>query len=295
MRVSFGLSYEKRTDTINARQEEVTRLSGMVSSGKRMLQPGDNPLSWAQAMDMKQALRELEAIGKNMDFALNWEKTTESSLSQLATLVVSAKDVAMQAQSINYPLNKTELDHMLDELIKEARSHSETQYEDMYIFSGRSTSVAPFNPDDNSYQGDTEVMEVRLGKEERQAVNLNGQEAFFTDPDDPETNLFNSLAALRNAIEEEDKEAIASSLEALEKSREHLVTKRAQVGARIASLDRRQEALGSLKVSEEGRLTAADDADMVTVISTLQQKKTAFEAALQTAASLDGLNLLRYL
>jgi flagellar hook-associated protein 3 FlgL len=292
------MTFSKTTYNINNKQAELSRLSDMLSTGKRLQDPHDDPSAWSKAMDIKQNIRELTTFGKNMDFATGWGQATESALSQFGDLLIRAKEIGMKSVHQSTAAEQTGNYENMKKITDTAFSLANSQYGNSYIFSGRSTAVAPFDPTSSTpfdYLGDTEPVEVRVGKNSHQTVNLDGQKVFFTDPADEDTNILKTLDDLATAIDDNDTSAIQNQLGKLDTAYEHILSMQSTNGARMADVEQRQNILASIKIDKQSLLADTEEADVAEVITNLQMNKTALEATLQSTSLLRGLNLTNYL
>jgi flagellar hook-associated protein 3 FlgL len=294
MRVTFALAYQQMTYHIDRKRQDIDRLSTMAASGRRLTEPADDPVNWAQAMDIKQGLREMEQFGRNIDFAVGWNQTTETALNAISDALVRARNAAIEAVSPNGTQDRSALAQTIEQTEQQLFQLANTQYGDQYLFSGTTTDTTPFQEGDYTYYGDTGDIEVRLGRNTRLTVNLNGESVLFLDPTDPNSNLMSILNDLRNAIETDDTARIQSHLDNLNTAFERVTSQGTLVGARLAAVEQRQNALADLRINEQERLAQSEDADMVEVFSELQLKSTALEAALRVTAIIDKLNLTQF-
>ena len=292
MRVTFSMTYQKTMNNYNRQSAEYSRLSTMVSSGKRMSKPQEDPLAWSQAMDMKQSMRELDAFQKNVDFAVGWNQVTTSALDQVSDLLIKARETGLGATSSDSAEKRASQISTLDQISKQVLTLANSTYQDLYVFSGSSISTAPFTEADLDYQGDTNDYAVRVGKNNRLKINTDGQEVFVTDDG---SNILKELAALKDALEAEDMEEVQNQTEALASAQEHITAKNAIVGTRLSSLDDRSSSLATLELDDQTRLSELEDTDMADAIIRLQKKQTVLQAALKVTAMLDGLSLVNYL
>jgi len=317
MRVTFATSYDKMVQNLNSKLESVDRLTTMVASGKRLLSAQDDPFAWSQALNMKQGLRELDAFSTNLDFAVNWNETTEVALGSLSDLLIRAQELAVGSIKVFSTEEQTAHAAELEQIFQEALAIADTQYGDLYVFSGwyeddglgnmvLGASKPPFVEDDQSadylnYQGTTGSLEVRTGKSSRQTVNLNGDSVFsVTDSSTgTTTNILKILARLRDSVSDSitsgDVKPIQDSLQLVEAAQQQITSQQALVGTRLTSLERQQQALANLTLSHQGDLAEITEADYLEVVTQLQQKQTAFEAALRVTSMLNDLNLLNFL
>lgn len=304
MRVSFALSSEKMLQNINRKNEDIDSLSWQVSSGLRMQRPADDPVAWAKAMDLETGLKQLDTFSKNMDFAINWGNATEQALTQIQEIVVSAKNVAIRSINANSNESIAAFVGELNQLLERAVPLANGKYQDRYLFNVNG-GTAPFElaTDLSAVTGpaDTTVLsdelKVRVGQNEWNTVNVDGEEAFLiTDADGQPSNIFQELIVLRDAIEAGDTDAVSEQMDILDTAREQLSAQQISVvGANMSNLEQRQEVLLSLQTDVRDRLSQTEDVDMVEAIMQLQQNRTIFESALQVTSMMNDLTLAKFL
>lgn len=297
MRLTFALSYEKMSQRIQLRQESLAKVTTMASSGKRLQQPSDDPFAWAKAMNLKQGLREFDSIERGLNHGVQWNQATENALNSFSDLLIRAKEAAMRFSSASPSEAREGLVNEIDQITESAYNLANSRFGDQYLFSGRSTSTQPFHVGDPTrYDGDDSAdIEVRSGGTQRQAINLGGSVVFRTDSSSPDTSVFKTLTDLRAALQAGDTDQIQSQIGALEKVYEHISAMQTKVGARLNQMDERLSTLENLKTNRTSVLSDTEEADMVEVLTQLQQKRTALEAALRASTYAHGLSLTEYL
>lgn len=296
MRVTFSQGYNKFIHDIGAKNESLARLTAMTSSGKKLITPSDDPLAWAQAMGVKHGLRELNSYSDNLEFALGWNRSTESALDSMSDVVLRAKNAATEFISATSSEEQKALAETLDQAIQEALGIANTRYGDSYLFGGKNASAAPFSSTDyTQYNGNTNPIEVRTGANQRQEVDINGLKAFFTDETDPSSSLLQTLVNLRDAVRTGDTAAAQAQMSELDKAYDHLTNMQSLTGTRMNKMEHQQTTLASLQVENQTRLSELEDVDLAEVITRLTQQRTALEAALKVSTYMNGLNLAKML
>ena len=301
MRITFSSAYGKLNHNISQAKEDIDRLNTMASSGSRILKQADDPLAWSQAIDFRQTIRQIDAYQRNIDFAVGWSQATDNALTQMTDLVEQAKQQAAQAISVPGIEKRQAQTQVLNQIIQQAVNLANTQYGGRYLFSGQQFTTAPFTMTKDptsgevqsvsTYQGDTQNLDVRVGNGALQTVNLNGQEVFAGTG----TDVLQQLLNLKNAVRDGDITSIQQQETALDTSYENLQRQSAIVGTRLVSLDERKSLLDSIKIQDQSQLSDLTDADIVEVITQLQQKQTVFQAALQLTSRLAQLNLTNFI
>jgi flagellar hook-associated protein 3 FlgL len=292
--------------TLNNQQEQITQLSQEISSGLKLNSASDDPSAWAQAMNVKQGLREYTSCLSGISFATGWGDATESALNQLSDLVSQAKQLAISASSSTSTSASTADATQVDSILQEALNLANSQYGDQYIFSGTSTTTAPYSIDettgDVTYSGDTNPISVKTGTSTAAdggttVVNLTGDQVFsYTSPSDGSTqNVLNEIWELGNAITTGDTSTVSASITTLGDAFDHINNELTTAGCTLSNLTAQQSAIETFQTSDDSTLSDLQDADVAAATTQLSTAQTAFEAALKVTASLTSLNLAAYL
>ncbi len=296
MRITFAHSYDKTIRDINNKKLSLDRLTTMASSGKRLINPSDDPIAWSQSMNVKSSIRELENYNSHIEFSLGWNRATEDALNAMSDVMIRARDAATAFVRANSPGEQEALARTLDQAIEEAVALANTRYGDEYLFGGKNSTNTPFDSADlTQYHGDTNPLEVRTGVNHRQVVNIDGREAFFTDSTDPASSMLQTLVRVRDAISAGDVSEVQSQLPDLDAGYDHLTAMGTLVGTRLEKMEHYQATLSNLKLQDQTKLSELEDADLVDVLTRLQQQRTALEAALRVTSTMDDLNLSKLL
>jgi flagellar hook-associated protein 3 FlgL len=100
---------------------------------------------------------------------------------------------------------------------------------------------------------------------------------------------------LKTALQENDTEEIGRSLERLDVDISRVNFARSEIGSRIQSLTTIGENLKDENVQLQSALSEDTDVDLVEAISNMTARQYAFQASLQTAASILKLSLLDFI
>ncbi|WP_457570526.1 flagellar hook-associated protein FlgL [Desulfovulcanus sp.] len=124
--------------------------------------------------------------------------------------------------------------------------------------------------------------------------NQYGVKPAFADTE-PGKNLFVTLGKFVAALENNDQETIAQSLENIEKARQHISNRLARVGARENRLDVVNTVLSGLKLNKTERLSRVEDVDIAEVMTDLSQQQIIYEAVLKSSSMIMRLSLVNYI
>ncbi len=308
MRVTLGTRYDTTLRQIFRNREEVAHLTEDIASGQRLHRPSDDPLDWAGAADLDATVRQMKTFQSNLDFAVSWNSHTEDALNELNDLLIKAKDLGIRSISSDSEANVPDLNQVINEAVRVAN----TKFGDSYVFGGDGNGdTAPFTvtrdtdgnvtavSDFTAYQAsDDWKLEVRVGKSDRETVNIDGRAVFLEDRSataSPDNNIFQHLVAMKDAMESGDTDAIGEELDAIDKARERVLDQASVVGSHLNSFTRQKDMLTQILTDVQGRLSEYRDTNMAETITHLQTKQTVLQAAFSTASMLKDLNLYQYL
>ena len=302
MRITLAMNQQTTLRDINNNSEDVNRLISSISTGKKLSKAADDPSAWAQAMDLKQGMREYDTINSNMDFVTTWDNTTDSALNQLNNLVTQAKNAAIQAQGVDSEESRSSLAQKVDDILTQALQLAGTKSGDRYVFSGLKdpSPLQPYTIDASgvaTYNGDSNTLQVRTGTgaSNNETINLTGPEVFdFTDSTGTSANLLEKLYNLKQAITSGNTATIGAIQDDLDLAYQNVSNCQSKVGLQLAAIEQKQSALSTIKLNNSDTVSNLEDADLADAITQLQTKQTAFEASLQVTGMLSKLNLTQY-
>ena len=296
MRVATRSLYQGIQQRISLLSSELKDLNEQVTTGKKIHRLSDDPIGLIDSLGLKSVLSQVEQYNRNMKTGESWLNASESAMSQAFQLLNRAKEISVQmgtgTQTAETRANAAyEVDHLLDQAI----ALGNTEVGGSYIFAGYRTRTAPFSRttlggiETAEYHGDTNDFRIRIGKDELLTVGENGQTVFM------DSGIFVTLGTLKKALEDNDRDAITQQLDGLNKAQSDLNSLIAGVGARTNRLEWGREALSSLSLNIEERLSQVEDADFAEVATELKGKELTYQAALASAVKITELSLLNYL
>jgi flagellar hook-associated protein 3 FlgL len=113
----------------------------------------------------------------------------------------------------------------------------------------------------SQYNGDADAITVNIGQTAQININLHG-EAVFGQAGDSNGNLFDILAGLKHALEQNDQEGVQQSLERLSAVQVNHTSNMADVGSRLNRLEVTQNILSDLDANHTTRLSGIEDIDI---------------------------------
>jgi flagellar hook-associated protein 3 FlgL len=152
MRVTAQMAAGTLINNLDRSYERVVRYQTELSSGTRLNKLSDDPAAVERSLALRSELRNMEQFQKNIDDGTGWLELSEATLSELETLFVEARGLAVQGATSTYnAAQRGAIADQIDQSLEHTLTLSEARYRGRYIFSGTRTSQAPYQAqrDDN--------------------------------------------------------------------------------------------------------------------------------------------------
>lgn len=185
MRISTVTIYEQSLSSMNRQQSEFMKVGEQISTGRRVVNPSDDPQAAAQAVGVSQAIGITGQYTDSRVTARNSLSQEESVLSGIGDAIAKAKTLIVQG--VNGTLSDTdrtsvatELEGILQTLIGQANA---TDGNGRYLFGGFNDSSTPFIEDAGGnivYVGDSNNREQRIDASRLMAVSDHGEDIFLS-------------------------------------------------------------------------------------------------------------------
>ncbi|MFW6346825.1 MAG: flagellar hook-associated protein FlgL [Halomonas sp.] len=305
MRISSVTMYEQSVNAMNRQQGEFLKVSQQIASGRRVVNPSDDPQAASRAVGVSQAKAVTQQFADARVTARNTLSQSESVLNGVSDAIASAKTLMVQAASdtlsdADRQSVASELRGIYETLIGQANA---TDGNGRYLFGGYKDDAPPFQkgPDGGAieYHGDANVREQRIDATRLMPVTDNGHSLFRHGPDGEATDLFgtfeNALRVLETPGEADRRDVVNASLSELDDSLDNVLTRRASVGARLNELDVVDSVAGNRLLNHEQTLSDLVDLDYAQAISDYSLRQVGLQASQKTFADIKGLSLFDYL
>jgi flagellar hook-associated protein 3 FlgL len=296
MRVATDSFYQNILQGLLTRSSDLKKTEEKVSSGKNFNRPSDDPVAMVSSLNFQTALSRVEQYKQNIETGNLWLSSSETAISQASDLADKAQQIAAQmGTGTQTDAARTQAAEEVGQLLDQAISLGNTQVAGKYIFAGYRTSTAPFSKttvggvETVTYNGDTNDFQIQVGTNEPLAVGKNGQTVFV------DSNLFTALENLKQAITNNDLPSIQQQATILQGTEDSLQTQLADVGIRQNRLTDKQNLLAQWSNNIQDQISNLENVDYNQAILELQQKQTAYQIALESAAKITQINWLNFL
>lgn len=310
MRVTSNTFPETLIQQLQLLSTRQNRLQTQVATGQRVLNPEDDPAAMQRILGLhtqtaatRQYRVNLETLNERANVAFDTLKALKKISDRAGELATLADDTRSKQELQTYATEVTQL-------IQQAVQILNQKHRGAYLFGGTRTDQPPFilTTDANgrvtsvTYQGNTEVAAAPIDDQVTLAIDIPGANPTGSGPrglvSDSRTgaDFFAHLIELQNRLLDGDTRTIAETVRpALLKDEEHLLTHISNQSALIARIQTASNLADKQLLALDQAVSREADADLAETLVRLNQVQTAYQAALQSGATILRLSLLDYL
>jgi flagellar hook-associated protein 3 FlgL len=276
--------------------DQLNRSQEKVATGRNMNRPSDNPVGLVSALGLRNSLSRLEQYQRNMDMGKIWLDLSSTAIEQAGKVAQQAQAIALNLQDGTQSAEmRSTLANAVGLLLDQAVSLGNTQLAGKYIFAGYNTNTQPFTKaqiggsDVVQYNGDSHDFQIQVGPQESLEIGKNGQGLFI------DSNFFDSLIRLKEAIENNDPAAMQQEATRLQGVEDFFNAQVSDIGIRQSRILEKQDILKGLKLNFQNQIDDLENADMVQAILEVKERQNAYEVALAASSKIMEVSLLDYL
>lgn len=286
---------------INSALAAVQRSTRELSSGKRILEPSDDPYGASHAIDLQSQLDGLSSYTATVQDGISWETTSSAAMASINQVSERVRELLVQASNGTY--NQGDLENIANEveqLTESVKQDANTQYAGQYLFSGTETTTAPYQSGANDeYQGNTGVVSRAIGPAAVVAVSTNLSSVLGNGQASGDGKLLDTLRTIAEHLRggtPEDRAALASSdMKSLDGNLEALSQVQATAGSVTDQLQTATIRIEDMQSAIATSLSNTIDANMAETSIDYANERAAYEAALRAGASIVQESLLNFL
>lgn len=308
---------------VNNTQSKFNKLSQQITSGKKVTSVSDDAVAAKGIIKANSQLADIETYVENLKMADNELTQTDSTLKSINDQLQKAYDLAMTVSNGTTGADQMEAYRQeLDSIIDNVTRLANTKYGDKYLFSGTSTTTAPYEEgaDGMQYKGDNGARYVLVGEakngavdtisdEKKQQINVIGESILgnatytkdadgkITMDDANSAGVFKALYDLKAAIQNDpiDEEAARKTMETLNDGMEKVTAERTRTGALGKEFDDMQDAYANDTLSIKELKSNLEDTDLPSAISDWYQTYQSLQASYQMFAQTTNVSLLNFI
>jgi flagellar hook-associated protein 3 FlgL len=277
-------------------EDSLLDLRMSAATGKRINKPSDDPSAIRPVLNARSQVQKSDRYLRTMGSASDRLNILDSHLDQIGNLMIRAQETTIAAGNGSMGTEDlTNLSDAIGHIKDELYSMANSKVDGKYIFAGYAEDTQPFpdTTDPNNYQGDSGHMELEIAPGEKIQANLTGDELFQGAGGG--INLFQLLDDIQNDLAAGNSTAATARLDDLKDATSQVSRQRSQMGNVAARVENAQGHMEEIKIDMQEVLSRYEDADIIDVITSLNQQEMAFEAALNVTSKVSKLTILDYL
>jgi flagellar hook-associated protein 3 FlgL len=286
---------------INSLQNQMDTTQEQLSTGKTINQPSDNPYGASLAVQLNTSLSGLSDYSNSVTDGTAWTSAASSSLTNIQSMVQRVQELVIGASNGSQSASDlkatgAEVSQLTDAIKQEAN----TQYNGQYIFSGTSTSTAPYSTATGDvYQGNTAAVTREIGPSSSLQVNADISSLLGSGSTAGDGKLLDTLSSISTDLNGGTAADVAdlssNQITNLQGSVSTLEQLQATVGSAQDRLSLAATRITSLQTTDTAALSNDEDANIATTYTTFSNEQAAFTAALKAGASIVQSSLMDFL
>lgn len=285
-------------NSVNDTRGRLMQAQQVALSGKRVVLPSDDPTAAARARMLEGMRSRAESHKANVSYGMARLQTAEQALAEGGNTLSRVKEIALAMANGTYNAeDRANSAQEIEALRRGIVDIMNTKHLGEYVFANINSGNPPYDTTAETFTYDPSfydaVREVEVGPSRIAEIGASGAHAFAQRSGDPDSvDVPAVVAAIRDALNANDPDAIRAALVDLDAGYSQVVRERAQTGVRMGRLeDAEQAAVQSDSVFSQlhGELV---DADAAKSFSELSLAQTTMQAAVSVAAKILGPSLL---
>ncbi len=182
MRVTSKMINDQVIYNLNRSLSGFMRLQSMLSTGRRINTPSDDPIGTQKDLSYRKVLTEIAQFKKNTSSGLTVLSTYDTLMGDMKDAVSSAYEIAVALSNDTYDATaRTGAATEVESLFRQMVDLANTQLEERYIFSGFRTQTKPLVTSSNGveYVGDQGIFQVEVEATTKMSINMSGSDLLF--------------------------------------------------------------------------------------------------------------------
>ncbi len=306
MRVGTFQSYQSQTSRMGELQSTIARLEAQIASGKKILDPSDDPLGASRVANLQRSIDNNQQFIRNMDAITTQLSLADSAVASMSNQMIRAKELALQAANGTMTAAdrqniSTELGQIIDQMVSLSNTRDAAGN---YLFSGASVGTQPFTRDATGaivWQGSGDAPKVPINADVTVSTGANGLSMLSVETSAGRQTMLASLTEFKALLDTPLVDA-ATFNAGMEKALrdttagvDRLADQRATFGSRMAQVETETDRLKALETTMTTAKSNIESLDVAAAIVQLKSAMTLLDASQQSFAQIKKLSLFSYL
>lgn len=291
MKVSDLVLFNSLADSINAANNNIDLAQQQLATGRRVVEPSDDPAAFAQA-GLLAATRSATANDASLASLMQSRlSVADGALAQTTTAITTAMASATEGadgtiSAVQMATIAQTVQGQLDQVIQSAN----VGYAGVYLFGGNQTQAAPFSLT-GTYVGDAGGNSASFSNGTNIPVTFNGQNIFG----DSASGAIGALTSLVTALASGNKANVTTALTQLSTALQQVTDARASIGSSINNASALASGSNATLVSLDDNINQVAGADIAKTAMLVKEAMTQEQALVSFASELDRIPLINIL
>ena len=280
MRITSETMVMRSLDRLQGRLSSYERSQSELATGRRILQPSDDPAGARRSMSLRAAMNAREQELRNVSDAKGWLHAADSQLQSALDRLSRAQELATRGASSSGPTERYALAGEVRQIAEEIAGIANARHLDRPLFGGFDDGPAVARDGAGDWQafGGGDAVMRRVSDSEQVRVNVTAAEWMgFTGPGD---DLLTTLDDLAQRLETGTPADISASLGDLKQAMSTVATRLADIGAATNRVEASGARADDLLLTLRSELSDVQDVDIAKGVMDLQTQQVAYEATL---------------
>jgi flagellar hook-associated protein 3 FlgL len=286
---------------LNASLTALDRTTNELSSGKRILEPSDNPYGAGRVINLQSQLDGLTGYESNAQDGMARQNTASAAMSSMNGAAQRVRELLLEAANgTNDQADLETIASQVEQLTEGIKQDANSQYAGEYIFSGTLTTTAPYEQGaGDEYHGNAETVGRAVGPGATVTISTNISTLLGNGEAAADGKMLDTLRTIVTHLRggtAEDREALtATDLQSLDGNLETLSELQATAGSSIDQLRAALSRNEDLQTSIAESLSSTDDTNVAATSIAYANEQAAYNAALRAGATIVQESLLNFL
>lgn len=290
MRIGTGAFYDSMSSTVARLQHELGDLSVMMSSGKKVRRPSDNPLAATIIAHAHMELSAAQARARVLTGGIRTARAADAAMGEIAAGLRSALDTAMRVlQPGRTPEDLLSSAAEIRSSIQATLTAANAKHGDRYLFGGYQDRLMPFEEGiaGVGYLGDSGQLTVPVSAGRTCDITVPGDKLLNFVNDEGERavlgvdgDVFSVLRDLAEAVENGDMERTRILLDETRLLHSHVMQMRGSAGASEVRMQTNLNALEDAELRYYEILAQEESIDVAQAVSEYVALETSYQAVL---------------
>lgn len=280
MRVTRQGLLELALRSTTEQRTELQRVQTQATTGIRFTRASEDVVAATAAQRASETVDDQGIAIANAERAIDTFDAADSALTAVADILVRAREIAVaMASETNDAAARAGASIEVTALVSRLQAAANQEMDGRYLFAGAAWDTPPFALD-GTYSGSTQEPEAVIGAEARVRTAFDGSAIF-----NGAVDVFGVLSDLGVALDANDADAVAATLDTLDAATVAVSSTRADIAVETTTTEAALYVAEATEVLASQRLSALVDTDPIATYTRMSQLQAGYESTLQVIAS----------